>query len=58
MPASDAEQKAVLKEWKFWFGQLGAGLVDGGNPTTPMAKIIASDGKVGDHRGFFMCVDK
>ena len=48
MPASDAEQKAVMKEWETWFGMLGSNLVDGGNPFTPMAKSIASDGKVSD----------
>jgi hypothetical protein len=46
MPASEAEQKAVMKEWETWFGKIGAGLVDGGNPTTPMARSIASNGKV------------
>lgn len=48
MPESEAEQAAVLKDWETWFGQLGADLVDGGNPTTPVAKSIASDGAVSD----------
>ncbi len=48
MPASEAEQKAVLKDWETWFGKIGSNLVDGGNPFTPMAKSIASDGKVSD----------
>ena len=48
MPASDAEQKAVLKEWDEWFGNLGSALLDGGNPFTARAKIIASDGNVTD----------
>ncbi len=46
MPETEAEQHAVLKEWETWFGKLGSNLVDGGNPFTPMAKSIASDGKV------------
>ncbi len=46
MPASEAEQKAVLKDWETWFGKVGSNLVDGGNPFTPMARAIASDGKV------------
>ena len=29
-----------------WFGKLGSDLVDGGNPFTPLAKSITSDGKV------------
>jgi hypothetical protein len=48
MPASEAEQKAVLKDWETWFGKLGSNLVDGGNPFTPKAKSVASDGKVSD----------
>jgi hypothetical protein len=48
MPANEAEQKAVMNEWTAWFGKLGSALVDGGNPFTPMAKTIASDGKVSD----------
>lgn len=48
MPQSEAEQKAVLKEWEAWFGKIGSNLVDGGNPFTPKAKTIASDGKVSD----------
>jgi hypothetical protein len=46
MPASEAEQKAVVQEWMNWFGTLGSDLVDGGNPFTPVAKSISSDGKV------------
>ena len=48
MPASEAEQKAVLKEWEVWFGKMGSGLVDGGNPFGPKAKTVASDGKVSE----------
>ncbi len=46
MPATEAEQKAVLQAWNAWFGQLGSAVVDGGNPTSPNAKTIASDGTV------------
>jgi hypothetical protein len=48
VPATEAEQKSVLQAWMAWFGQLGSALVDGGNPTTPNAKTIASDGTVSD----------
>ena len=48
MPETEAEQKAVLKEWEGWFGKLGSSLVDGGDPFTPKAKTIGSDGKVSD----------
>jgi hypothetical protein len=46
MPASEVEQKAVLKDWASWFEKLGSAVVDGGNPFTPQAKSVASDGKV------------
>ena len=48
MPESPAEQAAVMKEWETWYGGLGKDVVDAGNPFTPMAKSIASDGKVSD----------
>ena len=48
MPEGEAEQKAVLKDWEAWFGKLGKNLVDGGNPFTPKAKTVGSDGKVTD----------
>jgi len=48
MPESKAEQEKVMQAWGAWFGQIGNALVDGGNPFTPMAKTIASDGKVTD----------
>jgi len=48
MPETEAEQAAVMQDWMAWFGGLGSNLVDGGNPFTPMAKKIASDGTVSD----------
>ena len=48
MPESPAGQAAVMKDWEIWMGGLGKALVDGGNPFTPAAKSIASDGKVTD----------
>ena len=48
MPESAAEQAAVLKEWEAWYGQLGPALVDAGNPFTPQAKTVASDGRVSE----------
>ena len=46
MPATEAEQQAVLKEWETWYNKVGSGVIDQGNPFTPQAKTIASDGKV------------
>ena len=48
MPETEAEQKAVLDDWTAWYTNLGPAVVDPGNPFTPMAKSIASDGKVSD----------
>ena len=50
MPATEAEQKAVMDAWGAWFGGLGAAVVDGGNPFGP-AKTIASNGSVSDGGG-------
>lgn len=48
MPESEAESAAVLEAWNAWYGKLGEAVVDGGNPFTPVAKSIASDGTVSD----------
>jgi len=48
MPESPAEQEAVMAAWGAWFGKIGSNLVDGGNPFTPQAKSISSNGTVSD----------
>ena len=48
MPESPAEQEAVMAAWGVWYGKIGSNLVDGGNPFTPMAKSISSNGNVSD----------
>ena len=48
MPETEEEQAVVLKAWDAWFGILGDHLVDGGNPTGPVAKTIKSDKSVVD----------
>jgi len=48
MPATQAEQAEVMKAWGAWYGSLGSAVVDGGNPFTPQAKSVASDGTVSD----------
>ena len=47
MPETEAEQAEVMKAWGDWYGQLGAAVVDPGNPLMPTASI-ASDGTVSD----------
>jgi hypothetical protein len=45
---SPEEGAAIIKDWTDWFSALGENLVDGGNPTAPGAKNVASDGSVSD----------
>jgi len=47
MPATEAEQAAVMQAWGAWYGQLGDAVADGGNPFGP-AKSVKSDGSIGD----------
>lgn len=48
MPETQAEQAQVMQAWGAWYESLGGALVDGGNPFTPVAKSIKSDGTVSD----------
>jgi hypothetical protein len=48
MPETEEEQAVVLKAWADWFDTLGDHLVDGGNPTGPVAKTVLSDKSVED----------
>ncbi|MEO8953475.1 MAG: hypothetical protein ACR2H5_08950 [Ktedonobacteraceae bacterium] len=48
MAESEVEQAAVMDAWGAWMGGLGSALVDGGNPFTPTAKSVTSNGKVSD----------
>ena len=51
MPEGKEEQDAVMAAWNAWFGELGGALKDAGNPFTPAAKSIGSDGSVSDGAG-------
>jgi hypothetical protein len=48
MPESEADQAVVMGAWDAWSNGLGDAVVDLGNPFTPAAKSIASDGTVSD----------
>ena len=58
MPEGKEEMARVMQAWTDWYGQIGGALKDGGNPFTPAAKTIASDGSLSDgapgplHTGF------
>jgi hypothetical protein len=45
MAQDAAAQQQIMEQWGRWFGSLGEGLVDGGNPFGPSASI-GSDGAV------------
>lgn len=46
MPESEEESAKVMEAWGAWMGSLGEALVSGGNPFSPEAKTINSDGTV------------
>jgi hypothetical protein len=48
MPQTEAERASSMQAWGAWYGGLGNALVDPGNPFTPRAKNIASNGTVSD----------
>ena len=47
MPETPEAIQVVMAAWEAWYGQLGAAVVDGGNPTGA-AKTISPDGSVTD----------
>ncbi|MSP14170.1 MAG: hypothetical protein EXR62_14590 [Chloroflexi bacterium] len=48
MPETEAETAEVMKAWGAWYEKLGSAVVDPGNPLSPVAKNIASNGTVSD----------
>ncbi len=48
MPQSEADQKQVMQAWDSWMGKLGKAVVDAGDPFTPNARSILTDGSVKD----------
>jgi hypothetical protein len=46
MPQTEAESAKILKSWEVWYTALGKAVVDPGNPFTPAAKKVASNGAV------------
>jgi len=49
-PETEEEKAQVMDEWGNWFGQLGASVVDGGNPVGPSTTVHAG-GKVEGNGG-------
>jgi hypothetical protein len=50
MPTSEEEAAAVTDAWMSWYGEMGAAVVDGGDPVGH-AHTISSDGSVADGGG-------
>lgn len=48
MPATEMERQAVTADWMVWLNKWSNNVVDQGNPFTPMAKNITSDGRIHD----------
>ena len=48
MPESEEEQAQVMKAWTDWFDSLGGAVTDPGNPFTPQAKRVGSDGSMSE----------
>ena len=48
MPETEEERAQVMRAWESWYGTIGAGLKDGGNPFGPAAKTVGGDGSVKD----------
>ena len=47
-PETEEENAQIMEAWGAWMGSLGDALVSGGNPFSPQAKSINSDGRVAD----------
>ncbi len=48
MPEGEAEMAQVMKAWDTWYQKLGSSIKNGGNPFSPTAKTVGSDGSVRD----------
>ena len=42
LPATPEAQQTAMEAWGVWFGSIGAGVVDSGNPFGPSASIAAN----------------
>jgi hypothetical protein len=49
-PSTPEEGQKVMAAWNAWFGTIGAGVVDGGNPTGP-TRTVRPGGATADTDG-------
>ncbi len=48
MATSENERKRLNDEWMSWFKRLDKAVIDQGNPFSPKAKTISTEGRVSD----------
>jgi len=48
MLETEEARNAEFARWGQWYGKIGAGVVDGGNPFSPAVKRVTADGRVSD----------
>lgn len=48
MLETEEEQQAEIQRWGEWYAKLGAAVVDGGAPFSPLVKTVTADGQVHD----------
>ena len=46
MPETEEEQAKVMQAWTDWYTTLGPAIKDGGNPFSPVANTVSSDGSI------------
>ena len=51
VPESEEEQTRVMQAWTDWYTTLGPAIKDGGNPFSPVAKTVSSDGSISEVSG-------
>jgi hypothetical protein len=51
VPETDEAQAKVMQAWTDWYANLGPAIKDGGNPFSPVAKTVSSDGSISDVSG-------
>jgi hypothetical protein len=47
-PRNEAERQSITGNWMTWYSKLGSAVIDQGNPFTPVAKSISSEGRILD----------
>ena len=51
MPETEEEQAKVMQAWTDWYSEIGSAIKDGGNPFSPEARSVSSDGSISSVSG-------